>query len=90
MKPTTPKTETDIGADAAPKPGSSTEFKLAEQREDGAIVLQTADGRMFTAGTAENLTLAKGDVLKSSTITVSHDGLVDGVPTNPVVTKVDR
>lgn len=66
---------------------TSTDFKLAEPRADGTLVLQTEDGRMFVAKLAEGV---EPDVIKSSTITIAHEGIEDGVPTNPVVTKIDR
>lgn len=81
-------TETDNG------PGTA-KFEVAEVRYDdnnkvSEVVLQLEDGRMVPAPLGDKLDLAKGDILKTSSVTVKHEGLEDGVPSNPTVTKVDR
>lgn len=69
----------------------SNRFAIAEVLyEDNRIILELNDGRMFGAKLADGLEVRKGDVIKTSIATVEHEGLDDGVPKNPVVTKIDR
>lgn len=82
-------------ADAITGPGTDT-FEIAEVRyaEDGKtiseVVLQLPDGRMVPALLDGKLELTKDDVLKTSTAVIKHQGVDDGVPGRPVVTKINR
>lgn len=71
-------------------------FSVAECRTDKddnitSIILLMNDGRMIDVKPDDALKLQKGDVLKSSDVTVSYDELNnDGTPKDPVVTAVTR
>lgn len=69
-------------------PAAEVTFELAENRDDGTVVLKTEDGRMFVATVAEGVDTA--DLIKSAKLTVEHEGLEDGVPQTPVVTAAAR
>jgi hypothetical protein len=61
------------------------EFKVAEIREDGTVILELGDGRMFPATVAEGVE----GVHKRGTVLVKADGLNDDkTPIGPVITKV--
>ena len=60
------------------------EFKIAERREDGTVIAQMEDGRMFPVAVAEGVELRKGS--KVGLKFAESDK--DGVPVDATVTKV--
>lgn len=58
------------------KPEPKPEYKIAEVRADGTVIVQMEDGRMFPAEAKEGLALRKHAVVE-----ISHDGTdKDGAP----------
>ncbi len=84
MADTPPIRERDPrSADPAPK--QNTEFKVAERREDGTIVLELSEGRMIVATVKDGVE----GIRKGGTVNITADSfLEDGTPENPVVVKV--
>jgi hypothetical protein len=64
---------------SAPAPA---EYKVAENREDGTVVLELTDGRMFVANVSEGGEKPR----KGSSVAVNHGGLdAEGVPVNAIL-----
>ena len=69
----------------APAAKPNTEFKIAERREDGTVVLQLDEGRMVVAQVKEGVE----GIRKGSTVNITADSfLEDGTPENPTVVRV--
>jgi hypothetical protein len=65
-------------------PAPPKEFKVAEIREDGTIVLALNDGRMFPAAAKENVV-----VHKNATVRLAPGEFdKEGVPVKPVIASV--
>lgn len=70
---------------ADPAPKQNTEFKVAEKREDGTIVLALGDGRMVVAQVADGV---EGIHKGGKVIITAESFLEDGTPEGATVVKV--
>lgn len=60
------------------------EFKVAEVRDDGTVILQMEDGRMFPAEAKDGV-----DVNKRSTVFITNEGEdKDGTPLNAKIARI--
>lgn len=64
---------------------TATEFKVAEKRDDGTVILQASDGRMFPATLKEGVEAPH----KGSMVTIgAHELDGDGIPKTAEITKL--